>query len=642
MLKLKNVLFKIKMSTTVFLEALNVLYALSDLCTMLKPLYDNKDVPLVFTERLLTVYQKNPYVNGPNMLRFILSGLLVYLFETSSNAIDFNHLPHKLFLKSFAASDSTLCTVWSQVLRIRPTSDVLSHQLTVKRVEAPFEPVVLQNAPLCTNALYIFTQYMTLPEVTTTVMPKVTTTVPPVNASQQVVKQESSSPFSVLFSGCEIKSVVPSSNTPQRPTLTGPNSLLHQTFLHSQRETLLLAFCQRINEEKRLHQSLTNLLTHGYNQEVPSINVGTGTRGLPAVTKQEVYIGPETFDSETANNCFVNSALVSMFMFPSDYVLKQLYETTVKKVHILDIIQPFCYPEEIKRDWNDRNHLVDNISKLGEPMTVEDLYAMNAMVELDYQKKVEIADAFRACYETFQKGARGDPNRIRQRIRRLLTVCKNVVSGVMIENQFGEPDVVFEMFENVFVPPTNLILTETTYLSPSKPPCSSLSPALPTMIVPVGVVHAESQKPSDTLLTYFLQTYSSDDVLDQPNFECNEEKKYNKRVQVLKQAQGTFFCFAVSRSSYEASSEDGELGLDDSKRVIPDSHFKGTNGVQLPLRAVIVTQGGYHYVCYVLNTFTDRWMYFNGGRLLEIGGYQQLLSHNDEEVVYRGTTYIYG
>jgi hypothetical protein len=607
---------------------------------MLQPLYDDDmDVPLAMTAKLLEKVLSKPVEEQIDVLRFSFTMLLVYLFQEDSdvlfNTLDMNTFTHNMFLKSMAAPEPTLFTVWKNVLRLRPTSDVMdTTSFSVKEANG-VQARVQNNISLLANASFLTQQYMDLPDIP----------VPRWGEErylQYIIKQEAT-PFSVLLSGSKFKSWM-ALDAKWKPSLLGNNSVLHDTVLDFKTQPLLLGWSQRVNGEKWLHQKLSELYElYGFSSEETKQN---GITRAPLLSNQSVYVGPDTFDSESANNCFLNSALVALFMFPSDYVLKQLYKTLVQKVHIVDTSSQLCYLEDRAIAEEDRKKVFTFFNKK-KPLTLELVRKWDHYVSQDFQKKLEAANLFRTCFEVFQKGE--PPNPIRQKIRTLLTQCQSLVSGEMKENSFGEPDVVFELFQEVFLPPANFMQIETVCSGPN-------TRSLVTNVIdynylrglslPVSVPEAINQKPGGTLLTYFYSTKNEVLIEAEPTWTCGQaEKVYTQKGIEIKKVSGDFFVFNVSRKKYmgfDDSVQNDDNVLDDSKRVIPDPFFKLTNGTNLPLRAVIVTQGGYHYVCYVLNTFTDRWMYFNGGLLHEIGGYQQLLEHNSEEVVYKGTAYMYG
>lgn len=625
-------------------SALNVLFLLSDLCYIVKPLYNNAEVPIAMTAKLLNTLLEQPVENVNSAVAFCFKLLMAYLYQQDSDDLDGIQLGHNILLQSMAAPDLTLFTVWKNLLRVRITPDLIMEQPLMRDVST-FEPQVTPNASLLSNGLHVYEQFLGLPSERMVLFHDLF-----------LLEKKENTPFSVLTSGKNFKSLT-AFDPSWQPDFTGSNSVAQDTVIDKRRQTLICLLAERVNAEKQLHQSLFKLYElYGLNPNaVYGENEMFVPKKVPRFSPLPLYIGPTTSDEETYNNCFLNSALVSLLMFPSSYVLTQLYKTAIQKVHVLDTTSKMCYPKNAG-SWQDyRNYITRDLAKKDEKVPFTMVQQVTNMVNNDYKLKEKAADAFRTCLQTFQSNV--DPNRIRRMLRELLTTCQSLVSGKMAENQFGEPEVVFEFFQEMFNPPSNFLEKQVVYESPVAPPCSSVQRDfvfLRSLVLPLPVPRPENQLQSDTLLTYFRAQVNQVLESEEAGLECNHMRMYNKRTQTLKYISGTFFCFTVSRTNFlglenegEAAQKAGEeeehdLMLDDTKFVIPDPEFPLSDSAPLKLRAVIVTQGGYHFVCYVLNTFTGQWLYFNGGQLREVGDYSALLAHNNAEVVWRGTSYIYG
>ena len=644
-------------------SALNVLFLLSDLCNIIKPLYNNAEVPVAMTTKLLNrLLDQASVPDVTSALTFSLKMLLVYLYQQDSDGLDSVQLGHNILLQSMVAPDLTLFTVWKNLLRLRFTVDILQEEPVMKDTSNFVPRVMTPNASLVANGLYIYQQYMDLPSKRMVLFHDLF-----------LLEKKENTRFSVLTSGKNFTSLT-GFNPSWQPELTGSDSVPQTTVIDKRHQTMLCLIAERVNAEKQLHERLFDLYgLYGFH---PSVVEGEEEEvvlqnEVPQLTPIPVYVGPTTSDETTYNNCFLNSALVSLLMFPSAYVLSQIYKTAVQKVHVLDTTSQMCFPKE-RGSWMDyRNYITRDLAKNNNNTVSLDIVQQVArMINTDYEFKKRGANAFRTCLETFQTGV--NPNAIRRTLRELLTTCQSLLSGKMIENRFGEPEVVFEFFQEMFSPPTNFLEKHIVCESPIMSTYNAVQRdvmLVRSLVIPVPIPSAENQVRGDTLLTYFRAQINQ--VLESENldFECNSEKLYNKRTITLKYISGTFFCFTVTRTNFvalEDGSEDPEddglegpedeelaagqdeedkehdYALDDSKSVVPDPVFALSDGSSLPLRAVIVTQGGYHFVCYVLNTFTNQWLYFNGGQLREVGDYNALLAHNDEEVIWRGTSYLYG
>lgn len=382
-----------------------------------------------------------------------------------------------------------------------------------------------------------------------------------------------------------------------------------------------------------------------------------------------VYRVPTTLGAHTANNCFLNSVLMALFMFPSNYIVEQLYMTVPQRTHYLDPNKNMClqlhlddnmfdnadFVEDIKTVRDNaiifRNSILNNVGNM--PVTLRLQQYIEYNVQFDYDRRLLSISAFRFFYEALQK--RTDPNTARDTIRHQMMSCPTMmVEEVVTRQSFGnESDVMF-FFERMFSPPHNTIRVRSDYSAPDGRTCTSYADLETSSVITLN----PEENASNTLWNFYVQ--NSLKVSKSKSFEYTcDGQVYSNLTQSLVGLRGTFFAVHVSRKAYRIMNGVGFQDVTFSTSITPDEFIDTLDDTRLTLLSILVNQSNVHYVCYVRNTHTNQWMFFDSGSLTVIeqagdapaGSYEAMLRRTQfvpgelqpQSAVQRcGTLYIYG
>lgn len=376
------------------------------------------------------------------------------------------------------------------------------------------------------------------------------------------------------------------------------------------------------------------------NQAVLLIREEKKEEVIPAVVppvSRDVYLGPSTGDTQTSNNCFLNCLLMSLFAFPSRYVINQLYRTVIQKTSFMNkSMKMCCTPQEkVQRD-----NILDNLITF--PVTVEVQRFISEVEERDLVNRKDMAKHFREFYECLQIGETTNLtriNNIRNGIRQGLVNCGTLLDKeveTVTATSFGTDQDTLVFFEHLFSPPQNVFKKYVEYSNESFELCREHKYEHANSSIKNLVVFEDTYGP---LSSYFNDTFLNVPGKSKGNFECNG-KFYSTRNEVFEGLVGDFFAFTCSRKrnirtqdAYGRTLRKSQYN-DFSNRIEPDQVLVTSDKHELRLLAVIVNLINVHYVCYLLNTHSGEWMYFDGNALRHVGTYEQLLEQKKRVPIY--------
>ena len=596
------------------IRQLNLLYYLSDVCHALKPLHGEAGVPLVMTNHFLKELSVKIH-NDPQKVQAIMYNiyqqLMVYAFQQDFNQLDYNRLSQDVLIRSFISPEDRLVKVWSKLLRVR--GDLFMGCETMKL----YTTAQLQEAE-AQGAHGVWERYQGLPNARVRPDGSVYYASPLLSDDVSVMSSNISSPTVDLPN---VQNLLP---------LKGPSGTLMKTFSFPN-SPLMHCQIRRASHEAELHRVITSLVKPEAKEELAQV-----------ILREPSLRGPGTFAGPTGNNCWINSVIVSLLIFPSTYVMEQVFQNRVKKTHYLDMTKSLYTSNSAEKEARD-NVFYKFLSR---PVTLDMQRMMEAAVEQDYNKRREAAALFEECYNVFHT-AGADPNPVRDRIKQKMSECKSMLETTAAEQitayGIGNETHVISFFEAVYEPPTNEVVFQKIYtraLIDSSTLTVDESKVERSSILSVNVPEGQGGK---TLLTYFADQYRD-------RMELSKGGEYTHLTKSFQSLKGHFFSFNVNRG-YNIRDETGHLlgtRTDFSHEVIPERSFFSADGTELFLLSVIVHHPG-HVLCYVLDPCIQQYRYFDGGDLNQImGGYDQLLNvpnlGNDylSDVKYSGNTYIYG
>ena len=654
---------------------LNILALLTDLCYAVQPIL-NKELPIVMTNSLYTIV-KNYYINiSPESIQFQLERARimlflcfqmtqVYLYEQNYRSTDDAHMMTNLLFKSLEASPVDRFQAWKNLLRLRVTwVDVLrvyQHDV-LQEPQQNIQYDVYYNDSVLTEMLKTDPSWRVKPESVhqfydkarrivdhmTSAEPTFQTLTqnPSVLLTKNIAKPWAEPYFSALLTIEKTIEVLDIDHR-EKPGYKTENNILYDAVVEGQSVVgaELHILKNRLHTARNLHQLFDEWLTRHI---VPH----TREYRLPDAPEPLLnYYGPTT----DRNNCYFNTVLVSMFMFPTEFLLKHLFLKRLQKTHIFDLSQNFCV--DSVPDFNIptlEKFRKDALNTASYRMSTKACSIIQDIIKADFDDRLDAVDNLQKVYQAFQTNNLQQINDMRNRILRSFISCRAMSNMPNIKvGDVGEPEGVVLFLENLLGLRTAYIEKTQTYYFKSNPEpmCENVTPEPDIFQYQIRLPESPSL---DTI--YSLQQMLMKTETNRENPAC-KYRRYNYFDEIITKLEASYICFTFQRTRdrlenrvYVDSKGNRVRRRLDRYKIIPNETLEkinemlDTRGPILRLRAVIVyqpCQSG-HYVCYVLNPTTDKWLYYNINKLTLVGSYEEMINDREQQVLEQAVMYFYG
>jgi len=674
----------------------NILALLTDLCYALQPIL-NKELPIVMTNSLYIIV-KNYYINiSPGSLHFQLERarmLLflcfqmtqVYLYEQDYSSRDDAYMMTNLLFKSLEASPVDRFQVWKNLLRLRVTwPDLLRVYQQDTEYQLYFVPSsleeLLQEDPSWREKPDSIHQFY---DKARHIVDRITSAGPefqrlPENHEPVFLQKDIATPwaepyFSALLTTDKTIEVL-NERHDEMPAYKTKNNIMYDAVIKGDdvvsRELHILQ--NRLLKIRILHNLFDEWLT-GY--IVPEI----GEYRLPdPPTPLQTYYGPTT----DSNNCYFNTVLVSMFMFPTTFLLQHLFLKRLVKTHFFDMSQDFCVDHIPNFKSSTLNPFrKETLVNASFQMSTEVGSIIQQVVQADYTDRIGAVHKLQELYQAFQTNNLQQINNIRNRLITFFISCRAMSNMPIIRiGDQGEPEGVVLFLENLLGLKVAYIEKTQYYYSNAsqnpEPECEHVTPEPDIFQYQLRFPQSPSIHTPYTLQQLLLK----DEVNRDPPM-C-KFKRYNYFIEFVTELRARYICFTIQRTlprqenqrTISKQRNQRTISKQRNQRTISKQRNQRTisrkiNGIEvdeegfpvehhllkykvipnetldkispkLRLRAVVVYQPG-HYVCYVLDPYADEWLYYDRNALRPVGNHEEMMRHNNYQVLEQAVMYFYG
>ena len=598
---------------------------MTDLCKMFQPLYKFQNIPVAMSPELYNNLSSKHRPNTNKKLSYTFEVLSVYVMQQNANEFETHTLLYDNVVRGLSVSVDDLFEVWCDTLYHTITLSDFT-QLSKKDVlNLPVKDIRhLDFSNIDTTLSKLNQGFEMYKQVKNVVAANIVFSEKLVTLSLKKVGQDK---LSVLSSWDKnMHSISEQQNRGVRTEFRNYDNNLAVTQITINKDIIqskIYKLCLLLYSKQNFLKKLQLL-----RKPLEPRNGFLTVEAIPEFPLLKTYASPSFYN----NTCYLNNAVICLFMFPCLELLKVLYQKEFHMQHLLNTSKNLCLGSHTQLFKIQRSYL--DPRKLDSPVTLIDSVNIAEFEMKDYYRRCACVRTLRDFHKALNTSG-SNLSVARDDFLKSTIECQALSSNPIVgEGEMGEGDSIVELVQDIFsLESMNEQKQDIQYFkndNDTQPGCVSKSINSIALLYPITVSTNNFGPNHIYHISQLLVSNSNEEEIG-GQFSCNEENLYSKRVTTKEFSTMRMICFTFSRIDFSNQYQF-------VTKICPDKSIT-FNDTTIYLRAVLIIMVG-HYTCCVYCPPKKCWLSFNGGKQNVIGTYDQLLQ--DRTLVQtNGSIYFY-